>query len=272
RCPVRARLTPSLPAKTGALWYHVPVPTLQGFETLFTFQITDQSKTCSEHLEPFLSSKTHTSCSVRGGDGLAFVIHRNDDDIETVGSRGGGLGYGGVNNSLAVEFDTWYNPDPQVRSGDLLYDHVSIHSCGRQENFETRACQLGVARPHKLAEGNHHLVKISRYYPHLETKYVDLFTSSDELLPFLMDNGESRRVGTLVVWMDEGVADDEPLLAIPLNLSVLLDLPQDAAFVGFTAGTGRAWAKHDVLSWYWCHEGSTECGDTDSLARTIFDY
>ena len=25
------------------------------------------------------------------------------------------------------------------------------------------------------------------------------------------------------------------------------------AYVGFTAATGRSWAKHDVLSWYWCH-------------------
>lgn len=41
------------------------------------------------------------------------------------------------------------------------------------------------------------------------------------------DNGEGRRLGTLVVWLDDGIATDEPLLAVPINLSVLLDLPQD---------------------------------------------
>lgn len=25
------------------------------------------------------------------------------------------------------------------------------------------------------------------------------------------------------------------------------------AYVGFTSATGRSWAKHDVLAWYWCH-------------------
>lgn len=43
------------------------------------------------------------------------------------------------------------------------------------------------------------------------------------------DNGEGRRLGTLVVWVDGGIAADEPLLAVPINLSVVLDLPQDKA-------------------------------------------
>ncbi|CAN0396581.1 unnamed protein product, partial [Discosporangium mesarthrocarpum] len=73
--------------------------------------------------------------------------------------------------------------------------------------------------------------------------------------PTNKDNGVRRRLGTLVVWVDKAARDGsgDPLLAVPVNLSVLLDLPQDVAYVGFTSGTGRAWAKHDLLSWYWCH-------------------
>ena len=33
---------------------------------------------------------------------------------------------------------------------------------------------------------------------------------------------------------------------------------------------GRAWAKHDVLSWYWCHEAS--CEADKSTEWTEFDY
>jgi hypothetical protein len=46
-----------------------------------------------------------------------------------------------------------------------------------------------------------------------------------------------------------------------INLSALLDMsvePGSGLYAGFTAATGRAWAKHDVLSWYWCHENSCE--------------
>lgn len=46
-------------------------------------------------------------------------------------------------------------------------------------------------------------------------------------MQYLKDNDESRRLGTFLVFVDEGIAKDEPLLAVPINLSVLLDLPQD---------------------------------------------
>lgn len=40
---------------------------------------------------------------------------------------------------------------------------------------------------------------------------------------------------------------------VPVARPPLFRPPILQAFVGFTAGTGRAWAKHDVLAWYWCH-------------------
>jgi hypothetical protein len=51
------------------------------------------------------------------------------------------------------------------------------------------------------------------------------------------------------------------ILCVQINLSALLDMsvePGSGLYAGFTAATGRAWAKHDVLSWYWCHENSCE--------------
>jgi hypothetical protein len=83
----------------------------------------------------------------------------------------------------------------------------------------------------------------------------------------LQDKGEKRRMGTLLVFMDEGVANNEPLIAIPINLSVLLELPQDQAYVGFTASTGSKWEKHDILSWIWCDR--IPC---DSTSVAEFDY
>merc|ERR1711985_166746 len=84
---------------------------------------------------------------------------------------------------------------------------------------------------------------------------------------FLKDNDEKRRVGTLLVFIDEGLEKDEPIIAIPINLSVLLQLPQDQAYVRFTASTGLKWEKHDILSWIWCDK--IPCDDT-KIAE--FDY
>jgi hypothetical protein len=78
-------------------------------------------------------------------------------------------------------------------------------------------------------------------------------TANENLLPYLKDNGEGRRLGTLAVFVDQGIPEDRPLLAIPVNLSVLLNITQNLAYVGFTASTGRKWEKHDILNWEWCH-------------------
>ncbi|CAM9964606.1 unnamed protein product, partial [Pylaiella littoralis] len=262
RCRIRSRLTPSLPSKAGAMWYSVPVPVTRGFETLFTFQASN--RICTEHSDPLFSRRLHSTCSVRGGDGLAFVLHRDPREAEAVGGVGADMGYGGLRDSLAVELDHRYNPGEG--SSDLVYDHVGVHSAGRgSNNSALDLAELAPAAVWDLADGQHHLVKV-KYFPRVAVEYLAHFAATPKLVPFLKDNGEGRRLGTLVVWLDDGIASDEPLLAVPINLSVLLDLPQDQAYVGFTAGTGRSWAKHDVLAWYWCHNdggGLQEGGDAE---------
>ncbi|CAM9212124.1 unnamed protein product, partial [Choristocarpus tenellus] len=263
RCRVRARLTPSLPSKTGAMWYSVPVPVTRGFETIFT--ITDQSRVCTEHMDPFFSRNMHTTCSIRGGDGLAFVLHGDPRGDSALGIVGGEMGYGGLLNSMAVELDTWYNPDSN--STDIVYDHIGVHSGGPEANNSAREW-AELAPPHQwdLADGKHHIVKV-KYYPRLATEYLANFTATPAVLPYLKDNGVNRRLGTIVIWVDDGVQSGSPILAIPINLSVLLNLPQDQAYVGFTSSTGRAWAKHDIISWYWCHNDGGQEEDSSGSSQ-----
>jgi hypothetical protein len=75
-----------------------------------------------------------------------------------------------------------------------------------------------------------------------------------------MDNDEKRRLGTLAVWLDND-KEDEPTLAIPINISKTLSLDDGVAFPGFTASTGRSWEKHDILSWYCCENVSNHLFD-----------
>ena len=217
--------------------------------------MSDHSRVCSYHVEPTFSLKHHRSCAVHGGDGFAFVIHANDKNATgAIGGDGQDLGYGGISNSIAVEFDMWTNVDTQG-SNDIFHDHVSIHSASVHPNSPEASTALGYSRAADLADGNVHTVRI-QYLSYLETKYFDQMTANDNLLPYLKDNGEGRRLGTLAVFLNEGIEGDKPLLAIPLNLSVLLDLPQSLAYAGFTAATGRNWEKHDIISWHWCETGS----------------
>ena len=126
-CRTRIRLTPSEPSKSGAVWHSRPLAVLLGFETKFTFQITDQSRTCTLVKDRQFSTSHHQSCMVHGGDGLAFVLHGDPSRSYALGDTGEGLGYGGIVNSIAVEFDSWYNP----YLGDMFKDHVTVQTMGK---------------------------------------------------------------------------------------------------------------------------------------------
>jgi hypothetical protein len=246
-CNVRVRLTPSGPSKAGALWFSEQVPVSGGFDTTFTFQITDHSRQCTVIKDQYFTMIHHTSCSIRGADGFAFVIQNSKAGTSAIGGFGGQMGFGGIDNSLAIAFDTWQNQGDDT----LGVDHVSIQTLGSNNaNDALESGLLGVPRAHTLADGKVHKARIT-YYGELKSQYFNQLVASESLLPYLKDNGEQKRVGTLLVFLDEGIENDVPLLALPINLSLLLRMPTDRAFVGFTSSTGRFYEKHDILSWQW---------------------
>ena len=234
-CAARLRLTPSRPSSTSSVFRLEAVPVLTGFETGFVFQVTDHSRACTQVKDRYFSVQTHQSCSIHGGDGFAFVIH-NDG----AGSRalGGDLGYAGLRNALAVEFDAWYNPELEV--ADLIFDHISVQASppgasGSRGGFVTTGSvtRLGQAKRAPVGDGLTHAVRIV-YSPTLRMDLLPHFSGSTALLDVLLDGGEGRRLGTLAVYVDDMAA---PVLAVPLNLNVVLALPEDQAFIVSASNT-----------------------------------
>ena len=82
---------------------------------------------------------------------------------ESVTGRQSYLGFEGLENSLAVEFDTWYNPE----FGDMFYDHITIYSKGLEANTMFEDARLSSTVLHDLGDGLIHSVKI-RYYPEVK--------------------------------------------------------------------------------------------------------
>lgn len=86
------------------------------------------------------------------------------------------------------------------------------------------------------------------YYPFINPVLIPYFKGvSDNTAKYMKDNGFERRVGSFAIWMD---GEAEPLLAFPINLSVLL--PTHDGSVGFVSATGSSWATFDILSWTFC--------------------
>lgn len=250
-CSVRLRLTSSQPYQIGSVWRKEEANVLQGFSTKFTFQVSDLSRACSIVRDASFSSKRYESCSVHGGDGFAFVMQTDSNTRNALGRGGAELGFGGLENAVAVEFDIWYNPD----RGDSFEDHVTIFASGPTGELQPlEDQQLHIPQPYPLADGQIHSARVV-YYPFLNLDLVAYFHVTSVTTAFLKDNGEGYRLGTMAIFMDNST---EPLVATPVNLSTMLALDENQALVGFTSSTGRSWASHDILSWTFCESHDDE--------------
>jgi hypothetical protein len=126
-----------------------------------------------------------------------------------LGGAGGGIGYLGIPTSLGVEFDNW---DNGIGAGDPNDSHVGIDLNGSVNSVQTAL----ISPP--LDDGN------------IWNAWIDY---DGTVLELRLSQGATR--------------PSAPTLSRPVNLASILGTTQ--AFVGFTSGTGAAFANHDILTW-----------------------
>ena len=99
----RLRLATAFAFQKGSAFYNaaLPVDAATSFQASFAFTL-------------------NSGQGSGGADGLAFVLQNSAAGAGAIGADGEAIGYGGVGNSLAIEFDTYKNPF------DINDNHVSI--------------------------------------------------------------------------------------------------------------------------------------------------
>ncbi len=143
------------------------------------------------------------------GGGADGIVFVVQPVASTVGGAGGGIGYSGIPTSIGVEIDTW---DNGIGAGDPNDSHVGIDLNGSVNSVQTAT----ISPP--LDNGN------------IWYAWIDY-------------NGTTLEVRLSQV----NARPLNPTLSQALNLAAILG--QTTAFVGFTSGTGAAWADHDILTW-----------------------
>ncbi|MTJ15867.1 MULTISPECIES: DUF4114 domain-containing protein [unclassified Dolichospermum] len=143
-----------------------------------------------------------------GADGITFIISPTD----TLGSYGGGLGYGGLLNSIAIELDT-FNNNPFGIS-DVSGNHIGIDLNGdlnsiAQTNIDGR-----------FNDGE------------IWTVWID-YDGKSQTLEARVAQGDTR--------------PQEVSVSTIVNIPEVLD--QENFFVGFGSGIAAGWGNHDILSW-----------------------
>ena len=278
------RLTNGFPAidatrlENSTAWFTLQQPVNSGFTTYFKFQIHSAGICCTP------------------GDGLAFVVQNAATTDATYGATGagitalgagsGGLGYAGIRNSLAVEFDTFTN------AWDPTANHVAVQSCGMQTNGP-------VHDPGTYTIGTNHNVSsclvgslatgINSSIPHLG---VSCGTSSCadgaphevviEYTPPAIANGN----GTLVVWIDPTfiTGTHTPTATAPKAINIPYNIDNTynsqgvslsggtSAWVGFTASQTIMPQAHDVLAWEFTPHTPTQITQVIPPGGTEADY
>jgi hypothetical protein len=140
---------------------------------------------------------------------MAFVMHRAPGGISALGMSGGGIGYGGLTPSIAVEMDTYTNP------GDPNDNHIGI-------------TQSGVTSVHLAT-------------------YTPTFTMRTVGTPFTVwidYTASATRFDVFISQSDTKPAT--PQLTQVLNVATFFaNMP---FYMGFTGSTGGSQSQHEILS------------------------
>ncbi len=252
------RLTPPTgEAAASTAYFKIPQPVTMGFSTYFAFQMHQPTQCCTP------------------GDGFAFIVQNSNATDPTQGATGagltavgsamGGVGYSGINDSLAIEFDILAN------GWDPNSNHIAIQTCGG----DPAKFNSPVHVPGSFTIGNNHNV----------TSCLLSQGAINSNLPSMLGpscNGEScndgpvhqvvveytpaagQHSGELMVFLDPvfqphthtPVLGSVPVVDVPYNITYSPSNPLGlnpasftGLFAGFTASVEDGGTTTDVLAW-----------------------
>lgn len=164
------RLAPGIADQRGSAWFNVKQQVQQGFDTVFQFRISGKE------------------LGWAGADGLAFVIQ--NASMDALGGNGHYTGYGGITNSLAIQFGNW---DP----GSDRW--IQITTGGTGANYPDAPHQLAIdsAVP-DFTDGGVHTAEIS--YDG-ETLSVRLDSLATPLVSVTVDLGSTLSLDDGQAWV-----------------------------------------------------------------------
>lgn len=202
-------LSPNMPSTSAAFFSRERAPLYDGFRASFSFMIENGS------------DNNVPDSSFPGGDGLAFVIHNSRTPIDISNAPGRGLGYTGIPNSLAVEFDMYRNTNFKDPDGN----HIAVQCHGRKNNSakHSKESTLGYSSDIPLFKSDVIYYASVLYKDHRIEVYLETQPITQSTTPRLVVEN--------------------------MDLESLLDLDQGSAYVGFTASTGSASQKQTLLQW-----------------------
>ncbi len=239
------QMTPATGGQRASMWFSIPQKVLNGFTSYFAFRLT-----------PCLTSAC-SDASITTADGITFAIQNAagtvgsasgevGSGLTVIGGAGGYIGYGGIDNSLVTELDTFENSN----FDDPNNNHMAVQSCGSAANSPIHgsamgSCQVGSA--------------INSSLPVMADGYIH-----EVVIEYSGETGSPTTANLFQVYLDPPFVSGThtPTTAAVPVISVIYDIganlkllnpdslpTPDSAYVGFTAATGGDYETQEILAW-----------------------
>ena len=153
-------------------------------------------------------------------DGFTFVLAKASTNL---GGAGGGMGYFGVPNSVAIEFDTFDNGETGASNHIGLDVNGSLNSAPVSSPYGVSYCHLFDGS--YLADG--------------------CMSNGKVWSAFINYDGTTQKLNVSV--QQDGLALIQ--LITDYTVDIATTLGTNDAYVGFTAATGLGVQNHDILNW-----------------------
>ncbi len=263
----------------SSVWFDLQQPMQAGFTSYFAFQVHNPVGCCTPSAP---------------GDGFAFVIQNADGTdycatgagTTALGVPSGGVGYTGIRNSLAIEFDTSQD------SWDPNANHIAMQSCGTRANssahimgsfpicggqYNIGSCLLD---PNAIDSGND--------LPHLGVVCGQGGCQDGAVHQVVVEyagpptNKIKDGSGTIKIYVDPQfipgthtpVPNAIPQINLPFTIGNTISLNGGSAYVGFTASQANASQTLDLLAWELTPHEDTKIQELiqDGGTQTTFTY
>jgi hypothetical protein len=150
-----------------------------------------------------------------------------------VGGSGGGLGYTGIANSIAIKFDIWNSASHRSSTGIYFDGEPPDSIAGR-----ARSIFMDTDPTNVINFNSGHVFRIDLAYDSSATVLTETVTDTVTNATF----------------------------STSYNVDIVAHLGSNVAYVGFGGGTGGETAVQDILIWTYHSAGLHEKGDGDSGA------
>ncbi len=229
------QLVPADYNQHGVAWYATPQPLTTGFTTSFQFQINNLNQ-CQGCTFP--------------ADGIALVIQNDPAGTAAIGydDNGQNLSYGNgdviladapgtaILNSLAVELDTYYNPD----FGDPDANHIAVQSC--TPNNATTLSGNSSDHNYMCPDGSSAKLALQSLGTSVSLADGAIHTITVNYTP---QGSCTSNCNNFAVYLDSNL-----VLQITLNIAQQLYLmPNGSAYIGLTSATGGSVENSNIISW-----------------------